>query len=901
MLVNSHSIDPRSHAEDGNQPDTKQAARQQDNGNAGRTTNRMPAAANGKPASRARNGSTLAPRKAVTHGLNRSMATDADHTTLLNNVKQMLATSQIDAWNRVSDCIRGSVEYDLGHDRRSLDKSAEAVRTAEREFNDAEHQMTTGADPFSGLPWPADYAKYENAKQQLAHAKQAYDDEEKSWNEASHKHLSNVHPYVPDSFTLDADNRLTRGNVDKSADWVVSATDARELSLKAAQYARDKIDLLLGKAWEQSVLDLRAWREQNIGKIDAETISRQLNKTAETHLLLEQDAALKKSIIDTRVKNFNDALDKNQAAVITRLPASGSADKSEIVGLLRERKGALENAISDANDQVKLACALMTATVNDSRLATPRSVDPPYTSSGKYQGSPDDYAGRLSFYDTSTGKDVLVGTKDLGVTTLSASRQDTARTPPPDFIAPPPLTPAGTHLKLAYSYERLASESYPQQNSIVFTTQQTHPQTQAEKDFVKYGGPTAALVRAGEYGYVRFNNSQLVKEKLPTLSQRQKPMLPFHQPIPAAVQFATRGVSIASDFTRGAMYVDSAARKLAQGEDPTLDYVAAGAALAQGTIDSSIGLYVDAALVSASQYKADHPQAKLPGKVGQSRGGAESVRGISYEYRPDGSLAASERIDPDTGELQQHAPLRDEFAVRDVTGDATPSTSGTTSPASSVENIRPVATPIADIEVQTGIDESARRIVQSAGRVAQAYQPLSTRGVPWVNTSRARLNALATELQENANQLKSSFQKFSFNVELNRANVWGGKNWSIPGGVKLMGYASAGLLVPALAEYGIKLSSYIEKAKQGKGSTAADAELAASTINTAAMITPYIPAVGPVVTPFLLLTGIVANAVAGSLDKTPVEKVAAQLRSQTAHPLANLGGYDPIVRPAPPT
>src|SRR5262249_45076111 len=151
---------------------------------------------------------------------------------------------------------------------------------------------------------------------------------------------------------------------------------------------------------------------------------------------------------------------------------------------------------------------------------------------------------------------------------ISVPKQHIAGTPPADFIAPPPLTLAGTHLKLAYSFERLASECYPEQNGIAFTTQQTNAQTQAEKDFVKYGGPTAALVRAGEYGYVRFNNSQFVKDRLPRLSQRQKPMLPFHQPIPAAVQFATRGVSIASDFTRGAMYLDSAANKLAQGKDP---------------------------------------------------------------------------------------------------------------------------------------------------------------------------------------------------------------------------------------------------------------------------------------------------------------------------------------------
>jgi hypothetical protein len=183
-------------------------------------------------------------------------------------------------------------------------------------------------------------------------------------------------------------------------------------------------------------------------------------------------------------------------------------------------------------------------------------------------------------------------------------------------------------------------------------------------------------------------------------------------------------------------------------------------------------------------------------------------------------------------------------------------------------------------------------------RCEQAYEPLNT---PQIDTSRARLNALATELREDTNRLKTSFQKFSLDVELKRANEWGGKKWSIPGGVKLMAYASAGLIVPALVEYRLKVSGYVDKAARGKTTPADDLGLAASTAGTVAMITPYIPVVGPVITPFLLLANIVMNAAAGSLDKTPVEKVAAHLRSQTAHPLANLGGYDPIVRPAPQT
>jgi hypothetical protein len=424
---------------------------------------------------------------------------------------------------------------------------------------------------------------------------------------------------------------------------------------------------------------------------------------------------------------------------------------------------------------------------------------------------------------------------------------------------------------------------------------------QAEKDFTKYGGPVAGLVRAGEYGYVRFNNSQFVKDSLPTLSRLQKPMMPFHQPIPATLQFATRGLSIASDFTRGAMYIESAANKVSKGENPTSDYIAAGAAFAQGTIDSSVGLYVDAALVSASQYKGNHPEARLPGKPAQPlfrESPAEPAHGISYEYRPDGTVAAAQRIDAHTGELRDYMPARDEFAMRNL-ADTPPSTPATTSATASFAPPGRTLTAIADSEIQNGINESARGIVRSAERVAQAYQRLYTGGLTRINTSSARLNAQAAELREQATRMKNSFQKFSFDIELNRANQLGGERWSIPGGVKLMAYASAGLIVPALVEYGVKLSGYLEKANQGANTPSDDVGLAASTTGMAAMITPYISVVGPVVTPFLLLASMVMNAVASSLDKTPVEKVTAQLRGQTAHPLANLSGYDPIVRPAP--
>jgi hypothetical protein len=820
---------------------------------------------------------------------------------VIDGLKRMFAASQADAWEKSRTRIHGSMEYDLAHDRRPLDTLAENIRAAERKFNDAEHEMTVSADPFSGTPWPADYAAYETAKRNLARARQAYEDGQKSWNEVSQQHLANARPYAEIALHLDSSNRLVGNQSAETTNWVVSATDARALCSKAAQYAKDEIDRQLGTAWERLVLDLRAWRDQHIGKIDAETISKQLNKTAEIFLLLEQDATLKRSIIDSRVKNFNEAIDGNQAAVIEKLNAGDPVEKSAVVDLMRERYAKLTGAISDINDQSGLAASIMAATVNESLLVTPRVAEPPVASDNKSQSNPNDYAGKLSFYDTRSGNDVLIGTKDLGVTTIAMPKHDAAAALPPDSIVSAPLTPAGTPLKLVYAYDRLSASSYPTQNEIAFTTQQTKAQKQAEKDFTKYGGSVSGLVRAGEYGYVRFNNSQFVKDKLPTLSRLQTPMMPFHQPVPATVQFATRSVSIASDFTRGAMYLESAANKVAKGEDPTSDYVAAGAAFAQGTIDSSVGLYVDATLVAASQYKADNPQIKPRGKPARPlfpESPGERARGISYEYRPDGSVESAQRIDPHTGELQEYTPTRDEFVMRNLAGDDAPSTLGVTSIPTSGESIGRSPMAIADSEIQSAVRESASDIVQSAERVARAYAPLHAGGLTRIDTSRARMNALATELRENADRIKNTFQKFSFDVELNRASRLGGSKWSIPGGVKLMAYASAGLIVPALVEYGIKLSGYMEKATQGTATTADDVALAASTAGTVAMITPYIPVVGPAVTPFLLLANMVMNAAAGSLDKSPVEKVAAQFQAQTTHPLANLSGYAPIVPPA---
>jgi hypothetical protein len=929
MLVNPPSIDPRMRADGDTAKGAAASAQQQIANSADRASDQTatafadtssprasdkPKSPSHAPASRERSSASrqtgVPPRTGTLHRKQpesraRAPASRADDDRLIANLNRMLTTAQIGAWNESSDYIRGSIEHDLSSDRGVLETSAQNVRTAQSGLDDAQHQMTSRADPFSGIPWPADYTKYEAARQSLARAQQANEDAEKSWREANRKHLADMPPYVSGAMMLDATNRIAQDAHAGRANWIVSATDARALCRQATQNAKQKIDDHLGKAWEQLVLDLRAWRSNNVGKIDSESIVRQMNKTSETYLLLEQDAAQKKGIIDARVKSFDDWLDQNRSAVIARRNPDDAAQKSAVVDLLRERRANLDSAISDSNDQSHLAASLMAATVNHSRLATPETSEAVFVSEAHPGGSPHDYAGKLSFYDTRSGKDILIGTKDLGVTSIAlpeGDRGDPAAAVQPDSIVPPPLTPPGTHLKLQYSYERSGAVRYPEQNGLVFTTQQTNAQKQAEKDFTKYGGSVAGLVRAGEYGYVRFNNSQFVKDKLPTLSRVQKPMMPFNAPLPATLQFATRGISIASGLTRGAMYLESAANKVARGEDPTSDYVAAGAAFAQGTIDSSVGLYVDAALVSASQYKADNREAKLPGKRAQTlfpQSRDETARGISYEYKPDGTIESAQRIDPKTGELQTYTPAHTELAKLEPAGNASPSNAGTTSGAAQGEAMVRTVPPVADSEIQSGIRRSADSIVASAERVAQAYGPLNTSGLPQIDTGRARLNALAAELRESADQAKNSFQKFAFNVELNRANELGGKKWPIPGGVKLMAYASAGLVVPALVEYGVKVSDYIERAKQGTLTRADDLSLAASTTNAVTMVTPYIPVVGPIITPFLLIASMAMNAAAGSFNKTPVEKVSALLQSQTAHPLANLGGYNPIVPPAP--
>src|ERR1700754_1757124 len=82
-----------------------------------------------------------APRRNHTANQASTAAESADNRKLIGDLKRMLVTSQIDAWNQSSDTIRASIEYDLGHDRRPLDAAAENVRTAESRFEDAERQM----------------------------------------------------------------------------------------------------------------------------------------------------------------------------------------------------------------------------------------------------------------------------------------------------------------------------------------------------------------------------------------------------------------------------------------------------------------------------------------------------------------------------------------------------------------------------------------------------------------------------------------------------------------------------------------------------------------------------------------------------------------------------------------
>lgn len=215
-----------------------------------------------------------------------------------------------------------------------------------------------------------------------------------------------------------------------------------------------------------------------------------------------------------------------------------------------------------------------------------------------------------------------------------------------------------TALRDAQSGESLDATA---QKAHVDLSALTHP-AGAASTYGKYGKAASTYTRAFIFDEARFNNSALLKNT--PLAAWQRPNQSVLDPLGPngrlGILTGTRLNAAASYFTKGAQSFLSGMEKLRNGQDPTKDFVTAGATTAQGINELTVGIGTDVGnhLVKLRQAKAASPLVGRPspatggsprqpaaGQSGATQGPAEPVAGPSRgaefaEFDPHGKLDA---------------------------------------------------------------------------------------------------------------------------------------------------------------------------------------------------------------------------------------------------------------------
>jgi len=156
----------------------------------------------------------------------------------------------------------------------------------------------------------------------------------------------------------------------------------------------------------------------------------------------------------------------------------------------------------------------------------------------------------------------------------------------------------------------------------------------AASTYGKYGKAASTYARALIFDEARFNNSALLKNT--PLAAWQRPNQSVLDPLGPngrlGILTGTRLNAAASYFTKGGLSFLSGVEKLHKGQDPTKDFITAGATTAQGINELTIGVGTDLGnhLVKLQQAKRALQTARQPGTVtggstgeaGRSPGGA---------------------------------------------------------------------------------------------------------------------------------------------------------------------------------------------------------------------------------------------------------------------------------------
>jgi hypothetical protein len=200
----------------------------------------------------------------------------------------------------------------------------------------------------------------------------------------------------------------------------------------------------------------------------------------------------------------------------------------------------------------------------------------------------------------------------------------------------------------------------------------------AASTYGKYGKAASTYARALIFDEARFNNSALLKNT--PLAAWQRPNQSVLDPLGPngrlSILTGTRLNAAASYFTKGGLSFLSGMEKLHKGQDPTKDFITAGATTGQGINELTIGVGTDLGnhLVKLQQAKRTLQIARQPGtatgssagEAGRGPGGAtagapEPVAGPSGASQPVAGTSDSATF----ADFDPHGKLDDEIDALD--------------------------------------------------------------------------------------------------------------------------------------------------------------------------------------------------------------------------------------------
>ncbi|MFM0169200.1 hypothetical protein [Paraburkholderia sediminicola] len=175
-------------------------------------------------------------------------------------------------------------------------------------------------------------------------------------------------------------------------------------------------------------------------------------------------------------------------------------------------------------------------------------------------------------------------------------------------------------------------EAIGQQANVDLSALTHHPDPAS--NYGKYGKAASTYTRAFIFDEARFNNSALLKNTPFAAWQRpNKSVLdPLRPNGRLGILTGTRLNAAASYFTKGGLSFLSGMEKLRNGQDPTKDFITAGATIGQGINEVTVGIGTDVGnhLVKLQQAKA---KVQMPGPQSTGTGGSTGQVG----QRPGGA------------------------------------------------------------------------------------------------------------------------------------------------------------------------------------------------------------------------------------------------------------------------